>query len=102
MESDGALKLLRHAHWYTAYREPFITPCTRLRGSESRRTYLLNLWRIRHSTCWTWMPKALITSDRKLLLAISGEVWCGPVGIDSLAAAIGEEKIRLKMYWNRI
>ncbi len=36
--------------------------------------------------------------DRKLLAVI--DVLGGPVGLDNLAAAIGEERKPLKMYWS--
>ncbi len=38
--------------------------------------------------------------DRKLLLAVIDKFFGGPVGLDNLAAAIGEERKPLKMYWS--
>ncbi len=38
--------------------------------------------------------------DRKLLLAVIDKFFGGPVGLDNLAAAIGESGKPLKMYWS--
>jgi holliday junction DNA helicase RuvB len=43
-------------------------------------------------TCSTSIPRGFDVMDRRLLLTIMEKFDGGPVGVDSLAAAIGEER----------
>ena len=89
---SGALRdrsaLARHA----AHREPAAAPGARLRRGESRRAQsrsdvadaALNMLDVDQI--------GLDVMDRKLLLAVIEKFGGGPVGVDNLAAAIGEER----------
>ncbi len=48
--------------------------------------------RSRRSTCWRWTPQGFDMLDRKLLLTVIEKFDGGPVGVDSLAAAMSEER----------
>ena len=77
---------------YAAHRQPAAAPGARLRpgarptGTSTRRS------RPRHWSCWRSIAQGFDTLDRKLLTAIIERFDGGPVGIDSLAAALGEER----------
>ena len=80
--------LARHA----AHRQPPAAPRARLRPGEGRRRGSTSASRDAALDLLEVDPLGFDTLDRKLLLTIIEKFDGGPVGIDSLAAAIGEER----------
>jgi hypothetical protein len=56
-----------------------------------RRDRLICLQRSRRSPCWKWIKYGFDEVDRKLLLTIIEKYQGGPVGLNTLGAALAEE-----------
>ncbi len=80
--------LARHA----AHRQPAAAPRARLRRGAGRRRDHPRRRRRRARRCSTSMRSGLDVMDRKLLRTVLDKFAGGPVGVDNLAAAIGEER----------
>ena len=92
IDDDGALRdrapLARHA----AHRQPPAAPRARLRRREGRRPDHASRSPTRRWRCSTSTLHGLDVMDRKLLEAVIHRFDGGPVGLDNVAAAIGEER----------
>ena len=80
--------LARHA----AHRQPAAAPRARLRRGARRRRDHARRSPTTRSRCSTSTSPGLDVMDRKLLRTVLDKFAGGPVGVDNLAAAIGEER----------
>ena len=80
--------LARHA----AYRQPAVAPGARLRRGQGVTAASTKPWRDAALDLLEVDPQGFDALDRKLLSTIIEKFDGGPVGIESLAAAVGEER----------
>ena len=94
IEDDGAFEIARRSAWDTAYSQQAAQAHPRLRTGACRRCYHKDVL-TQHEYARGRRHRSDST-DRRMLFSIINHFDGGPVGLDTLAATIGEESITLE------
>ncbi len=92
LQAEGAHAHRRALARHAAHRQPAVAQGARLRRGQGRRAHRAPKLRWRRSTCWRSIRRGSTCWIRKLLLTVIEKFEGGPVGVDSLAAAMSEER----------
>ena len=92
IDDDAAAEIGAPLARHAAHRQPPAAPRARLRAGARRRAHLRPTWRATALTLLEVDEHGFDEVDRKLLRTIIDKFSGGPVGVNSLAAAIHEEK----------